>query len=805
MSFAIRRVLVSSTGSLLSLVASMGVAHAADAPADAAPAPVVADAAPADGQLGEITVYARKRAENVQAVPIPITTLGAAELTKQNLVNFTDFQSKFPAFSVYITNPKQLNLGIRGIGNNGFNTDGIDGSVGIFVDGVYTGRQGMVSSDFNDIADVELLRGPQGTLFGKNTTAGAVIINTLKPSFTTGATAEVNVGNMGLREGKASITGTLIPGLLAARLSGYYTQMDGSYLNTFNNTYQNGREGQGLRGQLLFTPASNLTIRVIGTYNHQGFPTMSPITTSVYNTAALQARMAAAGYSLLTSNASDRQIDINSELDARTDTYSSSATVDWDLGQGGTVTSITAWEHWKCSTNNDNDYTQLNAIPDYGSCNNEQQESQELRWTNKRGGPLDLTVGTFLSRQQLAVNSRVQFGNQYNIWAANPSATYFPTLGGKTWAQGAYSTAISELGMASNAVFHTSTEAVFGNATWHPDADHKWSLEGGLRQTWEHRTELYNGVVTDNGGNLNTNQINTMSAAAANATLGYINQALSDNGLSGEAGVNYKPSGAVMVYAKYARGYKSAGFNLTPVTAQVISLGGGQAVKGETADNFEGGIKSEWFDHRLLLNLTAYHTLVRNYQANESVGVGNTAVKFLANVGSLTSNGVELEAEGNIANGLHAKGFVAFNHAYYSSFHNSVCPAETQFSALLSCDLTGQQVAWAPKWTADASLDYTHKIADDVEGYGLVDLNWRTSQNTTVTLDPLAWIPAYALVNARIGAKLHDGRLEVQLWSDNLLNKSYFINMLGLTKATGIVQGYPGNPRSFGVRLRTSW
>jgi iron complex outermembrane receptor protein len=135
-------------------------------------------------------------------VPIPVTIITAQELSRQNLVNFTNFQAKFPSFSVYLTNPKQLNLGVRGIGNNGFNTDGIDGSVGVFVDGVYTGRQGMVSTDFNDIAQVDLLRGPQGTLFGKNTTAGAVIINTQKPSFKSEFNAEASGGNQGFQQYK---------------------------------------------------------------------------------------------------------------------------------------------------------------------------------------------------------------------------------------------------------------------------------------------------------------------------------------------------------------------------------------------------------------------------------------------------------------------------------------------------------------------------------------------------------------------------------------------------------------------------
>lgn len=788
----------------LGLVSFLALAMAGTAHAEAPAAPEAgAKDDAASGEVTDIVVYARKRPENAQAVPIAITTLGGGELAKQNLVNFTDFQTRFPAFSVYLTNPKQLNLGIRGIGNNGFNTDGIDGSVGIFVDGIYTGRQGMVSNDFNDIADVELLRGPQGTSFGKNTTAGAVLINTAKPSFKLGANAEMSVGNQGLVEGKGSITGPLIADKLAFRVSGYYTQTDGNYRNLSSIEKQNARQGEGVRAQLLFTPTNNLSIRLIGTWNHQAFNTMSPVITQIYNPAALQARMANAGYTLNTSDASNPTVNLDSALNARTNLYSGSGTIDWDLGKGGTITSITAWENWKCLTNNDNDYTQLNAIPDYGSCNNEHQFSQELRWATPKGGAIEATVGGFLSRQQLQVDSRIRFGDQYYIWASNPSSTDFPTLNGKTWAQGAYADAIAGLGMQSHALFHTNTEALFGNVSWHPDKAHRLSIDGGLRYTWEHRTEAYAGWVTSNLGNLNTAQINDMSSAAANSALGSVNQALSDNSLSGEGSISYKVFADTMVFVKYARGYKSAGFNLLPVTdTRILALGGGQSVKGETTDDFEAGIKSEWFRHHLLVNLTAFHTVVQNYQANESVGVGNTALKFLANVGSLTSNGVELEAEAQLAKGLHAKGFIAYDHAYYSSFHNSACPAEV---TTLSCDLTGRQVAWAPKWTADATVDYTHDLGRDVVGYGLVDVNWRSSQNTTITLDPLAWISPYALVNARVGLKLAGGRYDLQIWSNNLLNKAYYINMLGLTKSTGIVQGYPGNPRTFGIRVRAAF
>ncbi|WP_174291486.1 TonB-dependent receptor [Sphingomonas bacterium] len=769
-------------------------------PAQAGPLATEPDTA---DRLEDVTVVARKRAESAQAVPIPITVISLQELVRQNLVNFTDFQTKLPAFSVYLTNPKQLNLGVRGIGNNGFNTDGIDGSVGVFVDGVYEGRQGIVSSDFNDVAQVELLRGPQGTLFGKNTTAGAVIISTQKPSFTPEIFAEGTAGNEAYRQLKVNVSGPVLGDTVALRVSGYYSAKNGNYPNLQNALEQNAREAKGLRIQALVQPASNLSIRLIAAHGDQDFPTLTPVTLSVYLPTALQARMTAAGYPLLVSNVRDRQLNINGRQNATTHFSSGSGQIDWGLGSLGELTSITAYQKWDCFTQNDNDYTQLYAIRDYGSCNTEHQFSQEVRLATPHGRPIEAVIGGFLSRQTLDVDSRIQFGSQYNIWAANPSATAFPTLAGRTWAQGAYVNAVNGFGIASHATFKTDTDAVFANVTWHPDAAQRFALDGGLRQTWEFKTDRYAGNVASNPGNLSTAQINALSPSGANAQLGNAFDHVTDSSLSGEATASYKPMTGFLVYAKYARGYKSKGFNLLPYNAsnpdtgipQAITLGARQDIDGETADNVEAGFKTEFFDRRLIFNVTAFSTLVRNYQANEAIGVGNTATRFLANVGALRSKGVEVEGEAQPLPGLHLKGFVAFDHAYYARFHNSVCPGE--FTAL-SCDLTGRTVAWAPRWTMDGTADYTREIAPDVAAYVIGDVNWRSSQNTTITLDPLARITAYALASARVGVLLDHKRLDLQLWVTNLFDKAYYINLLGYTRSTGIVQGYPGNPRAFG-------
>ncbi|HEX7821857.1 MAG TPA: TonB-dependent receptor [Sphingobium sp.] len=783
------------------------------ATAASAQVPVAKDTgatAPADeGDAGNaITVVARKQAENPQQVPIPITVITASELTRQNLTNFTNFQAKFPAFSVYLTNPKQLNLGIRGIGNNGFNTDGIDGSVGVFVDGVYTGRQGMVSNDFNDIADVELLRGPQGTLFGKNTTAGAVIINTLKPANEWGLSGETSIGNFHFHEFKGSITGPIIKDKLAFRLSGFYSDRDGTYYNLYNGGRQNARQGSGLRAQILATPTDNLSIRLIGTHARQEFNTISPVAISIYNPAALQKRMADAGYTLNVSNAEDRLLNINSPLNAQTEMDNGSAEINLDLGSAGTLTSLTAYQYWSCFTNNDNDFTQLDAVRDYGSCNREDQWSQEVRWSSKRGEMIEATLGGFLSRQRLKVDSRIQFGSQYNIFAANPSATAFPTLGGRTWVQGAYASQLTGTGFRSVATFRTNTDALFGNVSIRPDAERRLSIDLGLRYTWERRSQFYDGWVESNPGNLSVAQLRALSSSGANAQLGTVNERLADKALSGEAGVNYKVTPDIFLYAKYARGNKSAGFNLLPYNSSnpdsgvnsAIALGAKQTVAGEKADSFEVGIKSSFWDRKVQFNLTGFHTVVQNYQANQAVGQGSTALRFLANVGSLTSDGVEAELETWLARGLHTKGFIGYNHAYYSYFPNSACPATDTVN--LTCNLTGRQVAWAPKWTADVTVDYTHPISETADVYGLFDVNWRSKQNYTIILDPTAEAKGYALASLRVGMQLDHGKYDVQFWVENLFDKAYYANLLGLTRGTGVVQGYPGNPRTMGLTAR---
>ena len=213
--------------------------------------------------LSQVIVTARRRTETAQNIPIPISIVGGAKIDESGSFNVNRVKELVPSVQLYSSNPRNTGINIRGLGSPfGLTNDGLDPGVGFYVDGVYYARPAAATLDFIDIERIEVLRGPQGTLFGKNTTAGAFNITTRKPSFTTGADFEVSYGNYGYIQAKSSITGAIVKDKLAARVSFSGTQRDGTVYNVAKNEYVNDINNLGYRGQLLFTP----TIRSISSF-----------------------------------------------------------------------------------------------------------------------------------------------------------------------------------------------------------------------------------------------------------------------------------------------------------------------------------------------------------------------------------------------------------------------------------------------------------------------------------------------------------------------------------------------------------
>ncbi|HNU59714.1 MAG TPA: carboxypeptidase-like regulatory domain-containing protein, partial [Aquaticitalea sp.] len=303
---------------------------------------------PASAALNEITVTARRRNEQAQEIPIPIAVIGANEINTSISFNVNRIKELVPSVQLYSSNPRNTTLNIRGLGSTfGLTNDGIDPGVGFYVDGVYYARPAATTLDFMDIEQIEVLRGPQGTLFGKNTTSGTFNITSKRPTFHTTANFEQSIGNYGFLQSKASISGALIDNVLATRLSFSGTQRDGNIYNVATQKYTNTLNNQGFKLQLLYLPSDNTSIILSGDYSRQRPDGYAQVFAGVAPTQRADFRqfesiIADLNYDLPSRNPFDRLIDHDTPWKSDQDFGGMSLNANIRLGKG-TFTSTSAW------------------------------------------------------------------------------------------------------------------------------------------------------------------------------------------------------------------------------------------------------------------------------------------------------------------------------------------------------------------------------------------------------------------------------------------------------------------------------
>ncbi len=448
------------------------------------PAPLLAqDATPEGADAGAndgiIIVTARRRAENAQDVPAAMTVVGGETLNRTYTVNVNQLTQLVPTLNYSSPNPRNTAFTIRGLGSSvvaiSQANDGLEPGVGFYVDQVYHARPATAAFDFTDIEQIEVLRGPQGTLFGKNTTAGAINITTKKPSFDFGADAEVSVGEQGFWQAKAAVTGPIAGDLLAFRLSGAITRRDGVIYNTVFNRRQNDVHTDAIRGQLLFQPSDSVSVRVIGDWANfenecctQVFvrvaPTLKP---AAQQYAALAAGAIPGGYKPPSFNPYDRLTDIDAGLGVDTNEGGVSAITDIQLGDKATLTYVSAWRFWNWDAANDRDYTGLPIQITQHIPSRQDQISQELRIAQTTG-KIDYVAGLYYFYQKI-------IGHPISIY--DKLATYWLLPAGRP--------ANLLEGYQTNGVtdFRTDSYAAFGELTWHPLP--RLAITGGIRYTYE--------------------------------------------------------------------------------------------------------------------------------------------------------------------------------------------------------------------------------------------------------------------------------------------------------------------------------
>ena len=765
--------------------ASLSGAAAQSAPLAAGSAGVdaAAEAEAAPGQVEEVVVTARHRQENAQTVPAALSVVGGDFIAKTNTTNITQLTRYIPSVQFTAFNPRNSSINIRGLGNaSGVASDGIDPGVGFYVDQVYYSRPATTTFDLVDIDRVEVLHGPQGTLYGKNTTAGAINITTASPSFTPQATAEVSGGSYGYVVAKGSVSGPLIDDVLAGRLSVASSRIDGLATNDFDGDKVNGSRNITVRSQLLYTPNQDLKVRVIGDYSRQitncCYQVLAGIVTPPNGKNFLSA-VGHFGYTPVV-DPFDRHVDANSPIYARQETGGVSIQADYTL-PGAVLSSITAWRFWNWAPGNDVDNTPLSVFTRADTTDTQNQVSQEFRIASTGERKLDYVAGLYLFREQVKGHAVLTYGDAASYLLVSPT---IPAIAANGYGSDAYSSV------------NTISYAAYGQATYHLTS--QWSLTGGLRYTHDDKKGDF--LQTVGGGAPLTGALAALQALrTALAAPAAYNTKLDDGKLSGQAGLSYQATENVLAYANVARGYRSGGINLVQLPA-----GATPTIQPESIDSAEVGVKTRLFDRRVTLNAAAFYERDKNYQG--TAVITGTTKTYLTNIPKVESKGFEVDVHAEPTTQVSLYASATYDAAAYKSFPNSPCGLENILQT--SCDLSGRPLTGVPLWAASFGGEFRQPFtlgSRQVEAYVGVDDSFRSSIYSNATDTIYSRLPSLNLVDARLGVRAADGRWDAYVWGKNITDKKYFTSEAPGLGNLGSIYAALGDPATWGVTLRARY
>ncbi|MCH4898001.1 TonB-dependent receptor [Pseudomonas sp. B707] len=734
--------------------------------------------ATATSQLETVTVTTRRREESSQDVPTPMSVVSGQTLETQRVYRIQDLQQLVPSVNVAYMHARQSSVSIRGLGNNPA-SDGLEGSVGLYIDNVYLGRPGMAVFDLMDIEQLEVLRGPQGTLFGKNTTAGVINISTRAPSFTPERSIETSVGEDGYFQTKGTISGPLND-VLAGRLSAYRTRSDGDIKNEFNGHDLNGGSRDGFRAQLLFKPNENFNLRWIGDYNEED---SSAGTRVLYNTGPTingvnlySARAAAAGATLV--NGSHRKVNLDNDQHVTVHQGGTSVEANWTLPSDFTLTSVSSYRFWNFTPRND-DGLNVPATYNAGVSVEDKQYSQEFRLASPKGEFFDYVLGAYYFGSDLDNKSFAYYGPQADIWNGTPRG------------------ALANVNSVGRGHIKTDSFALFAQGTWHltPRLD----FTAGVRGTYEEKNAWVNRDAPVGGAAVTGAAATARRGRTGAYDSGDLNQYSSSP--SGLLNLSYRFTDDLLGYATLSHGEKSGGVNL--VVGSAPTAGADSLLIGtERANNAELGFKSTLWDRRLQLNANVFWTQVNAYQTNAYDDVNR--VQYLTNAGSVRSRGVEFESTVIPLRGLTLNFNGSYNDVSYLSYKDAPCPPEVSQApgAPASCDLSGHQVVGASKWIGNANGKYEWNLDNGLQPYVTGSYAFRSKAVGTVEDSDYGQIPSYAVVNLSTGLRgdFNQGQWDISLWLKNAFDKTYYTTLW--TGGNGGYEGLLGTPRTLGVTGR---
>lgn len=808
-----------------SLTLFISPAHADEA-ADAASAdPQTSVGTGAHDTPGDIVVTARRRAESSQDVPLAISVIGGEHIDSTGSFNVGRLQQLTPTLQFYSSNPRNTAVNIRGLGAPfGLTNDGIEQGVGIYVDDVYNARVASATFDFLDVAQIEVLRGPQGTLYGKNTTAGAINITTRQPTFDFEGRAEVSVGNYAFKQAKAAISGPLSD-TVAARLAVSTTSRRGTIDNVTSDRWIQGQDNIGLRGQLLFKPTENFKLTLAGDYSQQDAACCGSVyvrtgTTQRNLNRQFAALSAALGYTPASTNPFDRVTDLDANLNAGNKIGGVSLRGEWEVG-GGTLTSITAWRFWDWRPENDRDFTGLPVVVKSQNPSQQDQYTQELRY-NYSGKSVDFVVGAFGFYQRIDTQGTEQHGSASSRWNITPSNALSndPSV-------------LNGLVAYNSQYLKNTSAALFGQLSWKVTPE--LTLQPGVRLNYDKKDGFYQRRVFDGTGTeiLLTGPSNARKTAQlAIFTPQEISPKFSDWNFSYDFTASYKVAPDVLVYATYAKTFKSGGINQNgvPVDASNNPILGAATVKPESVKHYEAGLKAQFWDRRATFNLSIFRTDIADYQANVNNGQFGVLRGYLANADAVRTQGVEWDFSVRPSERFNAYVNGAYTDAKYRKFVDAPCPPELSGGTTAdathpaspagqagssanpsyspaNCNISGQRLPGVSKWSfsfgAEANVPAT-LLGKQGEVYLGYDGSYRSNFSSNPSPSDYTWVKGYSLHNFRLGFR-SEGGFDVYGWVRNAFDEKYFDQLFVGPGNTGLIAGLPGDPRTWGFTVKSEF
>ena len=745
-----------------------------------------------DPVYDQVTVTARRVEEEVQSVPIPVSVVSGPAIEKAAAFNVNRLKELIPTVQFYSSNPRNSAINIRGLGSPfGLTNDGIEPGVGFYVDGVFYARPAGATLDFIDLERIEVLRGPQGTLFGKNTTAGAINVTTKRPSFTPQTNFELSFGNYGFVQARASITGP-ITSKLAARLSFSGTQRDGVLYNVRTRDDVNDLNNLGFRTQVLYTPTDKMVILVSADYTRQRPEGYAQVIAGVAPTLRAANRQWPAIASDLrymppSYNALDRVVDTDTPWRSTQDMGGGSVQLDLTLGRGQ-LTSITAWRYWLWRPSNDRDFVALPITTVSAAPSRQRQWTQELRYAATVNSRANYLFGAFLFHQALnpAPFHKQEQGSAAARYLLAPSAAAAtPGL-------------LDGYGQNIDFDFRNLSGALFGQVEY--AVTNRLRFIPGLRFNHDRKRLDYDQRVY--GGLPTTDPALVALQRFVLAPLAYQSN-IGDNNVSGQLTASYKLGEHANAYGTFATGFKSVGLNLggVPTDAAGRPIVAAATVRPESARHFEAGIKSQPL-RGLTINVTGFQTAIRDFQTqvvNAEVGVLRG---YLANAEKVRVRGLELDSTWRVGESWNLYASGAFADGRYMTFRDAPPPLE-ETGGPQAKDISGSVLPGISKWAASFGAEWSRPasiLGQAGEVFARIDVSYRSRFSSNPSSSRYLMVDGYALANPRFGFRTSAG-WTFSAWARNITNTNYFELLSAAPGNSGLIVGLPGDPRTFGVSL----